>query len=120
VPKTRVARDGLRTSPNAVYDSIERHGELVGAPGMPELAPAPVDPYRWELFNENDTYRFYALFPAVPTDHEATFTTLGGEVIGLKGGWLYGQVKNNGAGMWLDGIPDADAQAWVARNPAGV
>lgn len=120
VPKSRLAEDGLRTSPNAVYDALERHKALVGAPGMPELAPEAVDPYYWELISESAASAFYALRSNPPTDHSATFTTLDGEVINVAGGWLYGVGKGSGEGMFLGGLPDASVLAWVARNPIPV
>ena len=122
VPKSRIGTEALGTSsPNTVYDAIERHEKLRGIEGLPELAEKPRTRFEWEyLYTDAESgAQMHALLDSA-TDHVAQFT---GEVGGqpnswtITNGWLY--FHNGTRHTWVGGTPGPDVQAWVEKNAPG-
>lgn len=111
VPKNRLANEALRTSPNAVYDAIQRHSELAGTPGLPELAAEPKPRFRWEKLDDLDGGASMWALLDEHTDHTAEF-----EKWHVEGGWLLADNPLNGKRFWFRGMPGPDVLAWVEKN----
>lgn len=114
VPKSRISQEGLRTSPNAVYDILERVSQKLAVTNV-ELATPDRAPYEWsERFTMPNGYNYWFLI-VDGDDHVSTIADAQAGFNHEHPGYVYVDFGASGW-AWPLGKPSPEAQAWAEGN----
>jgi hypothetical protein len=116
VPKSRITTEGLRTSPNALYDAYERHASLLATPGLPEVPEEPFERFSYYVL----THPMGQVYVLEDLEHlrDSELDTVG--LQGIVNGWLFARIGDE----WIpndpnyyDDLPAETWQWWVDNRP---
>ena len=114
VPKARISTDALRTSPNAVYEILDRVMENLTVSGV-GLATKDVPLYSWTLHEIDGSP--YAYLHIDGDDHISTGMD-GDDYEWTRGeGYLFWRDIYDGWKAQIADPPPAEAIAWAKENP---